>query len=240
MAQGTENYYYETRRRICVQTRFACACSGITAGSEWKTSVGAVPRLAATRVEAQPRLPRHDGKTEKRPGYPRQGGRASACSKSARVCTGSPWETMTISNGSSSSARKAGNVRCSCHGVAQTRNSPAFCGAVSASAKTIARCSGSHTGVSPRPRPSVLRHEAAGQNGPRFDRVQLGFRNVVAKIESRSKPSRLIANDEAIDVADMIRLQDDGGGGPTRFQPRPKLRRVLGRRVGIEDEDFAA
>ena len=63
-----------------------------------------------------------------------------------------PCETITRSNGTSSSARSAGNARCSCDGDAQTRSSPP--GAVSASAKTRARCSGSQRGVSLRPRPS--------------------------------------------------------------------------------------
>lgn len=42
--------------------------------------------------------------------------------------------------------RSAGNTRSSCQGVVQTRSSPR--GAVSASAKTLARGSGSHSGVS--------------------------------------------------------------------------------------------
>ena len=60
--------------------------------------------------------------------------------------------TITSSKGSSSSRRSAGSARSSCHGVAQTRSSPP--GAVRASAKTRARCSGSQSGVSLRPRPS--------------------------------------------------------------------------------------
>ena len=45
-----------------------------------------------------------------------------------------------------------GNARSGCHGGAQARSSPP--GAVRASAKTRARCSGSQSGVSSRPRPS--------------------------------------------------------------------------------------
>jgi hypothetical protein len=58
--------------------------------------------------------------------YPGQGVRSRARSLAARVCTGSPWETITYSNGSSSSARNAGRARSKCHGVAQTL-SESFC-----------------------------------------------------------------------------------------------------------------
>ena len=93
------------------------------------------------------------------------GGRSSARSNAARSWTGSPCETITRSNGSSSSSRNAGRVQRSCSAAFQIRSSPS--GAVIPSAKTIVRCSGSQTGVSSWPRPSHRQRSPPGSSEPR-------------------------------------------------------------------------
>jgi phospholipase C len=95
---------------------------------------------------------------------PPQASRSSAASKSARVWTGSPCETRTCSNGSSRSLRRAGRVRSSSHGTYHTRSVPP--GAVRASAKTSARCSGRYTGVSVPRRPSYTVRRPPGRRSP--------------------------------------------------------------------------
>jgi hypothetical protein len=130
----------------------------LTLKSKATTSARSIAGSATTGASASASSPAtrrlsrvHHARRRPEP-QPPHGGSSSARSYAARSCTGSPCDTITCSNGRSRSARSAGSARSSCHGVTQTRRSPS--GAVSASAKTSARCSGSQSGVSFFPRPS--------------------------------------------------------------------------------------
>ena len=164
----------------------------------------------------------------------------SARSNAARSCTGSPCDTITCSNGSSSSARSAGSTACSCHGVAQTRSSPS--GAVMPSAKTSVRCSGQpHRRLLAAP-PVVLRHEPAGQHDAVAREIGSSSvsRNVVAEEQPRPEGARPVALDEDVDVAHVVGLEDRDDGRRARVDPRPERRVILGRRDRVEQHDLAA
>ena len=102
--------------------------------------------------------------------------RVSARSYAARSCTGSPWETITCSNGSSSSARSAGSVRSSCHGRRPDAELATGCGQrVREDERSL--LGQPHRGLVAAAA-VVESDEAAGQLAPGLDSLELGLRNV--------------------------------------------------------------
>ena len=139
---------------------------------------------------------------------------SSAASKSTRECTGSPCETSTRSNGSSSMARNAGSTRSSCHGVPQMRRTPP--GAVIPSANTSARCSAG-TQASRASTAVVEGDEPAGQRVPGLDPLQLGPRCVAAPEQERPVTAGAEPAGEQVDVADVVeRTTATAGGAASR------------------------
>src|SRR5438067_6775819 len=80
--------------------------------------------------------------------------------------------------------------------------------------------------------------EAAGKLAAGLDRFEVGLRDIVAPEEARAERARAVAAYEQIDVADVIRLENDSGCRRARVEPLPDLGR-LGRSERIENERLA-
>ena len=74
---------------------------------------------------------------------------------------------------------------------------------------------------------------------PGLDPLELGLRNVVAPEESGAERANAVAADEVVDVADVIRLEDDGECRRARVEPSPDLVRVIRRGERVEDGDLS-
>src|SRR5205807_1727028 len=84
----------------------------------------------------------------------------------------------------------------------------------------------------------IERLETAGQYRARFDRLEVGFRDVGAPEEVRPERTGAVPADEEVDVPNVIRLEDDGKRRRARVQPLPDLARLRGRRHGVEHRDL--
>ena len=116
----------------------------------------------------------------------------SARSKAARSCTGSPCETITCSNGSSSSSRSAGSVAL----LVPRRRPDAQLAVrrVSASANTSAALLREPQRRLVAAAAVVERDEAARQLAPRLDRLELGLRDVLPVEDVRPEGARAVAS----------------------------------------------
>ena len=89
------------------------------------------------------------------------------------------------------------------------------------------------------PAPVVQRLEPARQPRTRLQPVELGLRDVVAPEQVWAECPGAVAPDEDVDVADMIRLQDDGERRRARVQALPHLGCRLGGRDRVDHSDLA-
>src|SRR5262249_60482116 len=88
--------------------------------------------------------------------------------------------------------------------------------------------------------PIVQRDQSARKPAAGLDRLQLGLRQVPAEVQPRTEPADAISTNEGINVANVIRLQNDGRCRRIRIKPRPKLRRVIWRRERIQHQSLAS
>jgi hypothetical protein len=72
------------------------------------------------------------------------------------------------------------------------------------------------------------------------DRLELGLRDVIAPEERRAERAGAVAAHEDVDVADVVRLEDNGDRRQARVEPLPHVARVIGRGERIEDQPLAA
>jgi len=73
-----------------------------------------------------------------------------------------------------------------------------------------------------------------------LDELQVSLGDVLAKKEARAEPAGTIAAHEQIDVANVIRLENDDGGRRARVEPLPDFDRAFGRSKGIKNQCLAA
>ncbi|MEJ7568110.1 MAG: hypothetical protein WKF41_07580 [Gaiellaceae bacterium] len=81
---------------------------------------------------------------------------------------------------------------------------------------------------------------AARQLGSRLDPLELRLRDVLPPEEVRPVGARAVAPDEQVDVADVIRLQNDDGRRRRLVEPSPDLICIVRRRERIEEDDLSA
>ena len=86
----------------------------------------------------------------------------------------------------------------------------------------------------------VEREEPARQLVAGLDPLQLGLRNVVPPEEVRPVGAGAVALDEAVDVADVVGLEDHDDGRRARVEALPDLPSVVGRRQRVDEHDLAA
>ncbi len=72
-----------------------------------------------------------------------------------------------------------------------------------------------------------------------IDALDIGFRDVVAKIEIGAERLDPVAAREEVDIPHVIRLQDDQESRRAGVEPVPQGARIVGRRDRIEQSDFA-
>jgi hypothetical protein len=150
------------------------------------------------------------------PAQPTHGSRSSAASKSSRVCTGSPCDTNTRSNGRASIACNAGSTRASSQGDAHTQRPVRRRHAVGederALLRSVDRCLQTPAAV-------VEGAQAARQRVVGVDGLELRLRRIAGRVEVRAVPLRAVPTDEQVDVANVVGLEHDDRGRRCPFEP---------------------
>jgi len=82
--------------------------------------------------------------------------------------------------------------------------------------------------------------EAAGQFAAGLDRLELGLGDVASPEEPGAESARAVPLDEEVDIAYVIRLEDDDQRRRARIEPLPDIGRFPRRRDGIDQRDLAA
>jgi hypothetical protein len=85
-----------------------------------------------------------------------------------------------------------------------------------------------------------LSHESTGEYVVGPNRFQLGLGKVVAKEEHRAEWASMVASHEHVDIANMVREQDDCGRRRMRIKPFPELRLVLRWCQRVQDEPLTS
>jgi hypothetical protein len=78
--------------------------------------------------------------------------------------------------------------------------------------------------------PVIQGNEIAGKLAARFDRLEVGLRNFIAPKEAWAERPSSVATYEEIDVADVIRFEDDGKSWRLGVESLPQGICVVGRR----------
>src|SRR5439155_21434506 len=87
---------------------------------------------------------------------------------------------------------------------------------------------------------SVVKGEEGSRKlAGRFDELQVGLEDILAKEEARAERGGMIAPREQVDVANVIGLENDHGGWRARVEPLPKLGCAFGRSERIEKQRLA-
>ena len=88
--------------------------------------------------------------------------------------------------------------------------------------------------------PVVERDQAAGELAARLDPFEVGLRDVAAPEEVGAEGAGPVAAYEEVDVADVIRLEDDDERRRASVESSPDVRPVVGRRERVEERDLPA
>ena len=91
------------------------------------------------------------------------------------------------------------------------------------------------------PAPAVVQgDEPAGEVRARLDPFEVALRDVRAPEEGGPERARAVPAHEEVDVADVVRLEDDDERRRVSVQSLPDLRRLCRRRNRVEQRDLAA
>src|SRR5262249_3942947 len=85
--------------------------------------------------------------------------------------------------------------------------------------------------------PSIVKgNEASWKLAAGLDRLQLRLGDVVSVVEARAEPTSAVALHENIDVANVIRLENDSHGRRARVESFPHFSRGGWRSERVEDQ----